>query len=319
MKGLFNLHGQKLQLDFVLNIGIQLITRLEIIHSKNYVHRDIRPENMVMGTDNKSETIFLIDFQTMKLFKGSKTGLHIKFRKSCEQQVSSIFSSVWTAQGFQYSRRDDLESLMLVLVYLVKGHLPWGPNDQVPEAKNPKDGYCNGIEMNKTMNKSEWRVKGHNENSSIAGILNTGIDKICIDLPSEFLDIFRYIRCLNFDTTPDYSYMRRLLQECYKKCTFNCVSPLYSSPLTVQENTEGSNQTKFEKSLDLDFNIFDHKCKSMSMGLINFDESSIYSINSQHSLNLPQSVSSPTPKASPSKLIPRPSTNLPVLSLPRRH
>lgn len=312
---LFNFHGKKLQLDFVLNIGIQLVTRLEIIHSKNYVHRDIRPENMVMGADDKSETIFLIDFETMKLFKESKTGLHIKFRKGCKYQVSSLFSSIWTSQGFQYSRRDDLESLMFVLVYLVKGQLPWGSSEEQSKPQNADDGYCNRNENTKTINK--WWLKGNDEDLRKTGKLNTGIDKICIDLPSEFLDIFRYIRCLNFDTTPDYSYLRRLLQESYKKCTFNCISPLFSSPLTVQENSEGINETKIEKSLDLEFNIFDYKSKSMSLGLVNFDESSIYSIESQHSLNLPQSVSPVNPKTSPPKAKPYPIKNLPSLSLPR--
>ena len=106
-------------------IAIQLISRLQYLHYYNYIHRDIKPENCLIGLGEKSNIIHLIDFGLSKRYRSGKTKLHIPFRDNREMNGTIRYASLNTHMGIEQSRRDDLESLSYMLIYLLKGTLPW--------------------------------------------------------------------------------------------------------------------------------------------------------------------------------------------------
>ena len=105
-------------------IALQSIDRLEYIHSKFFIHRDIKPGNFVIGR-NDPNIIYLIDFEYSHKYKSSRTGKHIRFKKLNLFCGSLGFSSINANGRYEQSRRDDLESLGYMLIFLATGTLPW--------------------------------------------------------------------------------------------------------------------------------------------------------------------------------------------------
>lgn len=89
------------------------------------IHRDIKPENFLIGLKKKSHIIYVIDFGFAKRFSDVKTGMHIAYVEGKQLTGTAKFASIYTHLGIEQSRRDDLEALGYVLVYLIKGELPW--------------------------------------------------------------------------------------------------------------------------------------------------------------------------------------------------
>jgi len=117
--------GGKLPLKTVLIIAEQCITRIRQIHKRLLIHRDIKPENIAIGLGKRSNTIYILDFGLSRQYMNPNTKQHIPFKEG-KQLIGSIrYSSLNTHQGIEQSRRDDLESLGFIFVYLLKGKLPW--------------------------------------------------------------------------------------------------------------------------------------------------------------------------------------------------
>ena len=102
----------------------QILYEIEYIHSKNLIHRDIKPSNFLIGQGNKSNTIYTIDFGLSKKYRESKTSLHIPYRDGKLLIGTARFASINTHLGIEQSRRDDIESIGYMMVYLMKGSLP---------------------------------------------------------------------------------------------------------------------------------------------------------------------------------------------------
>jgi len=102
-----------------------MISRLEFCHSRNIIHRDIKPDNIVMHAHSgrSSKNLVLIDFGLAKKFRDSK-GIHIPFKQGKLLTGTARFASCNVHRGYEQSRRDDLEALAYIFVYFLKGILP---------------------------------------------------------------------------------------------------------------------------------------------------------------------------------------------------
>lgn len=173
----------------VFNIGVKALVQIQHLHSKGYVHRDIKPGNMLCGSEDLS-TIHIVDFGLAERYV-YPNGKHIPYEKMQLFSGSVVFSSLRTDQGIVQSRRDDLESLGYTLVYLAKRSLPWS------------------------------RVKTSNNNDILSAVSaakqKTHLTDICSGMPSEMIKYFRYVRALGFEEEPDYDMMTDLLWKGFKK------------------------------------------------------------------------------------------------------
>jgi serine/threonine protein kinase len=159
------------------------ICRLQLIHSRNVVHRDLKPSNIVMGIGSDANVAYIIDFGLSKEFRDPHTRLHIPYGKTLGLTGTAAFASINSHLGLELGRRDDLESLAYVLIYFLRGSLPWQGldfegRDQIVENKqqNPTHELCKG-------------------------------------LPQEFHTFLEYARSLSFNDKPNYDYLRRLFND----------------------------------------------------------------------------------------------------------
>ena len=98
---------------------------MEYVHGQSFIHRDIKAENFLIGNGSKSGIIFIIDFGLAKRYKDPKTNHHIMHRTNKSLTGTVRYASINTHMGIEQSRRDDVESMIYVLIYFLKGKLPW--------------------------------------------------------------------------------------------------------------------------------------------------------------------------------------------------
>ena len=169
-------------------MGIQIMDRIEFIHSKNIIHRDIKPENFTTGYEDVS-TIYLIDFGIARKYRSSRTLKHVKFSLTGRMFGTVRYASYNASRGVEQSRRDDLESIGHMLIYLFSGKLPWkGVNIKDQQRKKK---YLDMLLLKKY----------------------SPIEKICEDMPEAFMDYYGYCKNLKFEQDPDYEYLRN----CFRK------------------------------------------------------------------------------------------------------
>ncbi|KAF9219987.1 kinase-like protein [Gyrodon lividus] len=112
-----------LSLSQVAKIGIQLVSRLEYIHSCNSIHQDIKPHNILTSIGASQETFFLINFGIAQEYCDPLSRFHIHDNLSLVS--TPAFSLINSHCGLQLSHRDDIESLAYSLIFLHRGLLPW--------------------------------------------------------------------------------------------------------------------------------------------------------------------------------------------------
>ncbi|KAF7416197.1 hypothetical protein PC9H_002461 [Pleurotus ostreatus] len=139
LEDLFKMCNRHFSLKTVLLLADQLISRIAFIHSRDLVHRDIKPANFVMGTAKSAHLVNVIDFGLAKKFRDPRTGAHIPYHQDSIHGVgTSLFASINTHMGIDCSRRDDLESLSYMLIYFLRGTLPWRKIRYQPPLSTPK-------------------------------------------------------------------------------------------------------------------------------------------------------------------------------------
>ncbi|CAM8993551.1 unnamed protein product [Rhodiola kirilowii] len=187
LEDLFNFCSRKFSLKTVLMLAEQMINRVEYVHSKSFLHRDIKPDNFLMGVGQHISQVFMIDFGLAKKYRDTSSHLHIPYKENKNLTGTARYASMNTHLGIEQSRRDDLESLGYVLMYFLKGSLPW----QGLRAGNKKQKY---------EKISEKKVA-------------TSIEALCRGYPKEFESYFHYCRSLRFEDKPDYAYLKRIFQD----------------------------------------------------------------------------------------------------------
>ena len=184
LESLFNRCSRKFSIKTVAMLGEQMVERLEYIHSKNFIHRDIKPDNFLMGMGPFRNVVFLVDFGLAKCYR-HESGEHIKYRDDKSLTGTARYASISTHKGHEQSRKDDLEALGYVLVYFLKGSLPW-------------QGLGSSVQ-NKTVRIGE--IKG-----------SVSATQLCEGLPAELTLYLEYCRNLSFQDRPNYTYLRGLFR-----------------------------------------------------------------------------------------------------------
>ena len=175
----------------VLHLGHLQISRIEYVHSKSFLHRDIKPDNFMMGLAKRGNQVFIIDFGLAKKYRDPRTHTHIPYRENKNLTGTARYASINTHLGIEQSRRDDLESLGYVLMYFNRGSLPW----QGLKAQTKKQKYERISEKK----------------------LSTPIEVLCKGFPSEFATYLNFCRSLRFDDKPDYTYLRQLFRNLFHR------------------------------------------------------------------------------------------------------
>jgi casein kinase 1 len=187
LENLFESRNRKLSLKTVLMIADQLVDRIEYVHSKSLLHRDIKPDNFLIGTGKKASQLHIIDFGLAKRYKESKTNRHIPWREGKQLTGTARYASVNAHLGLEQSRRDDLEAVGYMLVYFIRGSLPWqGIKGNSKKEKYDKVTQCK---------------------------VSTTLESLCEGLPCEFAMYLNYCRNLGFEDRPDYAYLRKVFKE----------------------------------------------------------------------------------------------------------
>lgn len=183
LEQLQNNFGASLNMKVILHLGIQMLDIMEEIHNRGIIHRDVKPANFLIKTNehNISE-LYLIDYGLSRTYVSedyNEVKQHIPIKTDEKCVGTPRYMSVATQQGLTASRRDDLESIGYILIFLQKGELPW-----------EKAGDM-ALPIKQTMG---W---AYNNSSVIAG---------------EFILFVNYCRNLPFKAKPNYDYLRGLLK-----------------------------------------------------------------------------------------------------------
>jgi casein kinase 1 len=194
LEDLFVRCRHRFTLKTVLMLADQMLSCVEYIHHKNFIHRDIKPDNFVMGVGTSANQVFIIDYGLAKKYRDQHTHAHIPYVEGKSLTGTARYASVGALRGSEQSRRDDLEALGYVWLYLLRGSLPWmGLNGRNQQQKY--DRICD--------------VKSR-----------TPFEALCRGFPHEFVVYFHAVRDLHFTQSPDYGELRQLFRTLFAKSGF---------------------------------------------------------------------------------------------------
>ncbi|KAI9885275.1 MAG: bifunctional choline kinase/ethanolamine kinase cki1 [Watsoniomyces obsoletus] len=192
LEDLFDHCNRKFSTKTVVMVAKQMLSRVQTIHEKNLIYRDIKPDNFLIGRPGSktANVIHVVDFGMAKQYRDPKTKQHIPYREKKSLSGTARYMSINTHLGREQSRRDDLEALGHVFMYFLRGGLPW-----------------QGLKA--ATNKQKYEKIGEKKQT-------TAIKDLCDNFPEEFNKYLSYVRNLGFEDTPDYDYLRELFTQALK-------------------------------------------------------------------------------------------------------
>lgn len=166
---------QMKNLAFILQIGINIVNILKNIHNNGFIHRDIKPDNIMIDFKLNEMNIHIIDFGLCKPYLNNN--VHIPIKKVSGLIGSNNYASVNAHKFVELSRRDDLESVCYILLFLYS-ELMWQ----------------NVVENN------------------VIFYLKNNLTFEANSYPLEIINVLKYIRSLQYLDTPDYEYITNILR-----------------------------------------------------------------------------------------------------------
>ncbi|CAG8499863.1 1284_t:CDS:2 [Ambispora leptoticha] len=200
-------------LPIVRYLAIQMVNIMEGVHRQGIVYRDVKPDNFLLEYDFKlpefdqeqppdiqllyqnQHTVSIVDFGSSDSYRDPKTGRHITYQKDRYKTGTHSFVSLKVHDGLSHTRRDDLESLGYLFVYLIRGKLPWTGI----KGRNAQEVWDAVSEM-----KADFPL-----------------ERLCAELPKGYFDFIKYTRSLYFSQDPDYDYLRKLLEDTLPESEMN--------------------------------------------------------------------------------------------------
>ncbi|EPY53529.1 CK1/CK1/CK1-G protein kinase Cki1 [Schizosaccharomyces cryophilus OY26] len=197
LEDLLDLCGRRYSVKTVAMVAKQMIGRVQAIHERSLVYRDIKPDNFLIGRPNTKHAnmIHIVDFGMVKFYRDPVSKQHIPYREKKNLSGTARYMSINTHLGREQSRRDDLEALGHVFMYFLRGSLPW-----------------QGLKA--ATNKQKYERIGERKQ-------NTPLRELCAGFPEEFYQYMHYVRNLPFEATPDYEFLQSLFQKVLLKMGTN--------------------------------------------------------------------------------------------------
>ena len=190
LEDLFNRLG-KFSIKTTAMLGYQMVNILQYIHDRHIIHRDIKPDNFVMGAKEHNDKLYLLDFGLAKKYRSSRTLVQYPYIKKKKLTGTARYASIHALEAYEQSRRDDLESVGYVLMYFLRGELPW----QGLRVKSKEDRYKKILEKKK----------------------QTTSEELCKNFPIEFFNYVEYTKNLDYEENPDYDMLKNKFLEVLKK------------------------------------------------------------------------------------------------------
>ena len=164
-------------------LGYQMVNILQYIHDRHIIHRDIKPDNFVMGALEDNAKLYILDFGLAKKYRSSRTLVQYPYVKKKKLTGTARYASIHALEAYEQSRRDDLESVGYVLMYFLRGNLPW----QGLKVRSKEDRYKKILEKKK----------------------ETSSQDLCKEFPHEFFEYVDYTKNLEYEENPDYDFLRK--------------------------------------------------------------------------------------------------------------
>ncbi|XP_016989940.1 casein kinase I [Drosophila rhopaloa] len=225
LEDLFIFCKHRFSLKTVLMLAEQMIERLEFLHSHNFLHRDIKPDNFVMGRGDTRHRLYLIDLGLAKQFSNVPDNKCVIRKSGSRLTGTARYASVNALRGGEQSRRDDLESLGYVLMYLLRGTLPW-----------------QGLKATSKIQKHEMIAEMK---------VSTRVEDLCRGYPDEFFHFIVYSRAIRFEEEPNYLHTRRSFLDLLHRLKFPN-DKIYDWDI-LNKKMEELNQKKAEEKVELEF------------------------------------------------------------------